>query len=161
MKKVKMAKYVDPCSEPFANGNLAGLQDVLDAETFNSAYSKRAIFYQVFHTTLNATKLNHRQVHRDIVSRILSMQSALLDRIDRAILFHTVNFDQRGHFPDIPDFVEKELLPRYGKIAQEIAGTIKLLRKLDDEPTPALPATPTAPAPSSSLHNAPDLYAAE
>lgn len=85
--------------------------------------------------SMAAAKQNPQKFQRDILAEILSMQFMLLHRVGESIKIAIQQHDQldRGGMPWgwLPPTVANEMLPRYGKIAAEVAGTIKLLKKLD------------------------------
>ena len=82
-----------------------------------------------------AAQKDPQKFQRDILLEILSMQSMLLHRVGESIQSTISEVDQfdGGGLPwgRLPDEVGDILLTRFGKIASEVAGTIKLLQRLD------------------------------
>lgn len=85
--------------------------------------------------SMAAAKQNPPKFQQDVLAEILAMQAMLLHRVGESIKIAIQEHDQHdgGGMPWgwLPPTVANEMLPRYGKIAAEVAGTIKLLRKLD------------------------------
>lgn len=82
-----------------------------------------------------AAQKDPQKFQRDILLEVLSVQSMLLHRVGESIKIAIQEHDQLdgGGMPWgwLPPKVAEEMLPRYGRVASEVAGTIKLLRKLE------------------------------
>lgn len=96
---------------------------------------------QVLEAELNAARRDPKKMQRDLLTSIMAMQSMLLHRAQAQILSY-IHEDDRRHngarpwgqlSPEITD----ELLPRFGKISDEIRVTIRLLNALDSPKTAA------------------------
>jgi len=139
----------DEYAQAVEAGDLDRLRELFHNEKscFGFIFEKKAVTPLVWATTLNAARRDSVKLQRDILHRILCMQSTLLDRVETKITDEIAAFDARGHFNELPEIVTNELLPRYGKIASEIFGTMKLLQKIE---------SPSAPAPSTPKGDADD-----
>ena len=101
---------------------------------------------QVLEAELNAARKDPKRMQRDLLTSIMATQSMLLHRAQAQILSY-IHEDDRRHngarpwgqlSPEITD----ELLPRFGKISDEIRVTIRLMNSLE-APRIAVPSEAT------------------
>lgn len=90
---------------------------------------------EILEASITAAKRNPGKFQRDVLIDILAMQAMLLHRVGESIHVAIQENDQLdgGGLPwgRLPDEVGDVLLSRYGKISSEVAGTIKLLQRLE------------------------------
>lgn len=90
---------------------------------------------EILEASITAAKRNPGKFQQDVLIDILAMQAMLLHRVGESIQVAIQENDQLdgGGLPwgRLPDEVGDVLLTRYGKIAAEVAGTIKLLQRLE------------------------------
>ena len=95
---------------------------------------------------MNAARKDPKKMQRDLLTSIMATQSMLLHRAQAQILSY-IHEDDRRHngarpwgqlSPEITD----ELLPRFGKISDEIRVTIRLMNSLE-APRIAVPSEAT------------------
>ena len=90
---------------------------------------------EILEASIVAAKKNPGTFQREVLVEILAMQAMLLHRVGESIQVAIQEHDQLdgGGLPWgwLPPAVADEMLPRYGKIASEVAGTIKLLQRLE------------------------------
>ena len=133
-------KITEEIAAAVKNGDRRRLADLYrqQGSLYGDNYCAREMSWKMLEATEQAAKLNPAKLQRDLVLEILSMQGTLLHRVDEAIRLSMARHDNdyTGAQPWgwLPPSITDELLPRYGKIASEIAGTIKLLQRLDNPP---------------------------
>ena len=90
---------------------------------------------EILEASINAAKRNPGTFQREVLVEILAMQAMLLHRVGESIQVSIQEHDQLdgGGLPWgwLPPAVADEMLPRFGKIASEVAGTIKLIQRLE------------------------------
>lgn len=90
---------------------------------------------EILEASITAAKRNPGKFQQDVLIDILAIQAMLLHRVGESIQVAIQENDQLdgGGLPwgRLPDEVGDVLLSRYGKITSEVAGTIKLLQRLE------------------------------
>ena len=96
---------------------------------------RESLSAEILEASITAAKKDPGKFQRDVLIDILAMQAMLLHRVGESIQVAIQENDQLdgGGLPWgwLPNEVGDILLTRFGKIASEVAGTIKLLQRLD------------------------------
>lgn len=149
--KTSRQSYGEQLDAAVEAGDLETVRTLIQDEKtlFGYVSSEHKLTPLLFQTMRNAGKRDPVKLQRDILHRILAVQYMLLDRVETGIHEKIADYDGRGYPPShVPEDVASELLPRFGKITSEIYSTMKMLKKIESPPAPAVP--PSSQADSAS-----------